>query len=33
VTAPPMPPTSAVGRGLAYSAALLLLGFIHKKKS
>jgi membrane protein len=33
VIAQPMPPTSAVGRGLAYSAALLLLGFIHKKKS
>jgi membrane protein len=26
------PPTSAVGRGLAFSVALLMLGFIHKKK-
>jgi membrane protein len=26
------PPTSGVGRGLAYSVALLLLGFIQKKK-
>jgi membrane protein len=26
------PPTSAVGRGLAFSLALLLLGFINKKK-
>jgi membrane protein len=28
----PRPPTSAVGRGLAYSVVLLLLGFIQKKK-